>query len=254
MPWRTTHDPWHILVSEIMLQQTQIPRVREIYPAFMRRFPTPQHMARVPLRTVLAMWQGMGYNRRAKFLHDTALYIVKNHNGHIPKTEEALRALPGIGPYSARAIACFAYGICEPFIETNIRRAIIHEFFQKETHVDDKDILCILERIQPRKNLRMWYLALMDYGRDALKHTPNPNRRSKHYTKQSKFEGSARQLRAAILRLLLQKKKATGVQLLASLTKTAEAPHATEDTLKVTLANLEKERLIGKSGAYYRVL
>jgi len=242
LPWRETRDPYHILVSEVMLQQTHIPRVLQKYPKFLSAFPTIVSLADAPLRNVLKSWQGMGYNRRALYLKQAAEKIVAKHTGRIPRTIEKLVALPGIGPYSARAIACFAYNHCEPFIETNTRRAIIHEFFPRKKKVDDKDILKILAAVQPKRNNRRWYWALMDYGRDGLKGKSNPNRRSKHYAKQTKFEGSMRQLRAEILRFLLAKKKATLEEIQSSLTNLLLEREATE-VLQVLL-QLEKEQLI----------
>ena len=204
LPWRNTKNPYHIFVSEVMLQQTQIPRVLITYPKFLKIFPTIKILAKAPLRRVLSVWHGMGYNRRALYLQQSAQHIIKKHGGIIPKDRDMLEALPGIGPYSARAIACFAYGICEPFIETNIRRAIIHTFFPRKNNVTDTEILTVLKRIQPTKHRREWYWALMDYGRDALKGVPNANRKSKHYIKQSKFEESPRYIRAKIISHLLE--------------------------------------------------
>lgn len=206
LPWRKTKDPYKILVSEVMLQQTQAARVIEKYPEFLRAFPNIEALAGTSLANVLRVWQGMGYNRRARYLHDTAQAIVRDHKGRVPKTEPELRALPGIGHYTANAILAFAHNEPCVFIETNIRRVFIHRFFGDKREVSDKEILPLVEVTLDTKNPREWYYALMDYGahlpKDARK---NPNRQSKHYTRQSMFKGSLRELRGKIIRSLAGK-------------------------------------------------
>ncbi|TSC69283.1 MAG: A/G-specific adenine glycosylase [Parcubacteria group bacterium Gr01-1014_70] len=251
MPWRKTRNPYHIFVSEVMLQQTQIPRVLVKYQLFLTEFPTVSALSKAPLRRVLSVWQGMGYNRRALYLKQAAEIIVKKHAGKVPYNETDLDALPGIGPYSARAIACFAYGICEPFIETNIRRAVIHEFFPRKTNVTDKKILQLLQHVQPSRRQRAWYWALMDYGREALKGVPNANRNSKHYAKQSKFEGSPRYIRAKIISYLLENKKATGKELHTSLKNDKYLSKLSQQAVKNALVGLTKEKLVGRSGLFF---
>ncbi len=256
LPWRKTKNPYYIFVSEVMLQQTQIPRVLVKYPEFLRAYSTIEALAKAPLRHVLSVWRGMGYNRRALYLGQSAQRIIEKHNGTIPKDISTLDTLPGIGPYSARAIACFAYGICEPFIETNIRRVIIHEFFPKKENVSDKEILQVLKNIQPPKHQRdqrEWYWALMDYGREALKHVPNANRKSKHYAKQSKFEGSPRYVRAKIISCLLENKKATGEELFLSLKEDHHLDAISQEDIARTIANLKKEKLVRKLGLFFRI-
>lgn len=253
LPWRKTHNPYHIYISEVMLQQTQIPRVLIKYPVFLKTFPTIQSLAASSLSRVLSAWHGMGYNRRGLYLQRSAKIIVRDHKGKIPKEISALDALPGIGPYSACAIRCFAYGICEPFIETNIRRAVIHTFFPKEEQVPDIKILEILNTLQPKTNMREWYWALMDYGRDALKHIPNPNRKSKHYAKQSRFEGSSRYVRAKIISYLLTNKKATEEELFLSLKQDHFLPDISHEDITRTLISLKKESLIKTVGIFFRI-
>ncbi len=254
-PWRKTRNPYHIFISEVMLQQTQIPRVLVKYPPFLNKFPDIQSLASAPLRAVLAVWSGMGYNRRAQYLKKTAEKIHTEHGGKLPQDEKTLRALPGIGPYTARAIRCFAFGICEPFIETNIRRVIIHEFFPRKEKVPDSEILKILQYIQPQDSNRQrdWYYALMDYGRDALKDIPNPNRKSKQYAKQSRFEGSPRYVRAKIISYLLANKKATEEELFLSLKEDRHLADISYEDIARTLADLTKERLIKLSGNFFRI-
>lgn len=249
LPWRETKNPYHIFVSEIMLQQTQIPRVLKTYPQFLRAFPTTKALAKAPLRRVLSVWHGMGYNRRGLYLQQGAKEIVKTHDGKIPKDISTLDALPGIGPYSARAVACFAYGICEPFIETNIRRVIIHEFFPHEDKVADKEILIVLEHLQPQTPSlqREWYWALMDYGREALKKFPNANQKSKHYAKQSKFKGSPRYIRANIISYVLKNKKATTKELWVSLREDVYLKNISASRVEHALKGLIKQKLITQS-------
>ena len=253
LPWRKTKNPYHIFVSEVMLQQTQIPRVLIKYPEFLKTFPTIQSLAKSPLRCVLSTWHGMGYNRRGLYLQQSAKQILQKHRGKIPKDISALDALPGIGPYSARAIACFAYGTCEPFIETNIRRAIIHEFFSKKEQVTDKEILQILQRIQPSGRQHEWYWALMDYGREALKHVPNANRKSKHYVKQTRFERSPRYIRAKIVSYLLENKKATEEELFLSLKKDPHLDYISQEDITRAFTNLVNERMVKRLGLFFRI-
>ena len=253
LSWRETRDPYAIFVSEVMLQQTQIPRVQEKYPLFLKTFPTILNLANAPLARVLSAWQGMGYNRRGMYLKRAAEIMQTEHGGTVPKTVRELESLPGIGPYSARAIRCFAHGLCEPFIETNIRRVIIHEFFPKNVSVSDNDILKVLSYVQPRTKKREWYYALMDYGRDGLKHVPNPNRRSKGYKKQSKFEGSNRYIRAQIIKYILANKKATADELFMSLIQDKNIVGLSNNKFTVILATLEKDSLLKKIKMKYSI-
>ena len=202
LPWRHTRDPYKILVSEIMLQQTQVDRVIPKYELFLKKFPTVQELSNASLAEVLKLWSGLGYNRRAKMLHETAKIISRDHNGIFPKERSALEALPGIGPYTAGAVCVFAYNKQENIIETNIRTVFLHEFFKDKEGVADTEILQLtgvfLNGVEPRE----WYAALMDYGAYLKKLHPNPSRKSKHHAKQSAFEGSTRQLRGCIVREL----------------------------------------------------
>jgi A/G-specific adenine glycosylase len=201
LPWRKTKDAYKILVSEIMLQQTQVSAVIPKYNAFLQRFPTVKELADAPLKEVLTRWQGLGYNRRALNLQKAAQRIVEDHKGRIPEDTESLRTLPGIGSYTAGAVLAFAFNQPVLFIDTNIRRVYIHFFFPKRESVKDEELLPLLEQTVDRKNPRKWYNALMDYG--AMLKDTNAHRRSAHYARQSPFVGSHRQLRAAVLRNLL---------------------------------------------------
>ena len=206
LPWRRTRDPYSILVSEVMLQQTQVARVLPKYDLFLSLFPEPRALATAPLGAVLVAWQGLGYNRRALALHRAAQIVTSEHQGRIPRSVPELRRLPAIGPATAAAVCVFAYDHPLTFIETNIRSAFLHYFFRECIAVPDADILPLIELTLDRENPRDWYYALMDYGAWVKKTQPNPGRRSRHHATQTPFVGSHRQLRAQVLQLLLAAK------------------------------------------------
>lgn len=218
LPWRHTRNPYRILVSEVMLQQTQVSRVIPKYGKFLRTFPTIRSLAASPLRQILAAWQGLGYNRRAIALNRAAKIILQNFNGRIPANRAALESLPGIGPGTAGAVLAFAFGKRIPFIETNIRRVYIHFFFSRNHAISDQMILARIEAGLPSKDIRDWYYALMDYGAAAIKSIPNPNRRSAHYVRQAPFKGSRREVRGRIIQELTKKKRLTHAGLLKRIT------------------------------------
>ncbi len=217
LPWRKTINPYRILVSEVMLQQTQSSRVIPKYKAFLEAFPNARVLAESSVRDVLSLWQGLGYNRRALLLKCTAEAIITKHKGRFPKTFNELVALPGIGPYTASALMAFAYNTPTVMIETNIRAVFIHFFFPKSKKVPDAKLLPLIEKYMDRENPRGWYNALMDYGAMLKATVPNPSRKSKHHTKQSKFNGSMRQVRGAIIRLYTENPKISQSCLVASL-------------------------------------
>lgn len=177
-----------------MLQQTQVDRVVPFYKKFIKQFPTPHKLASSNLHQVLQTWQGLGYNRRAKYLWEAA-----QKWGSVP-----LKDLPGVGSYTAKAVNVFAHNKPEILIETNIRAVFIHHVFPLEKKVSDNDIVPYMELVLDRKNPREWYSALMDYGSYLKKTLPNPSRRSAHHTKQKKFKGSDREIRGAILKAHLK--------------------------------------------------
>ncbi len=183
-----------------MLQQTQVDRVIPFYKKFTRKFPTARKLAQAPLSEVLKSWQGLGYNRRAKQLRAAAQALTERKYRTVTELEE----LPGVGPYTARAVAAFADNQDVIFIETNIRTAIIHHFLPKKKKVSDKDIENVLLRVLPKGKSRDWYSALMDYGAYLKRSGISHNARSKGYVKQSKFSGSLREARGALLRELTQ--------------------------------------------------
>lgn len=204
LPWRKTKIPYRILVSEIMLQQTQVDRVIPKYEAFLKIFPTFGALASASQADVLRVWQGLGYNRRSLALKRLAEEVVSKYHGCLPKSIVLLEKLPGIGPYTARAVAVFAWNDLHSLIETNIRSVYTHFFFEGMEQIEDREILVLVAETLPKENPREWYYALMDYGAELKKTHRYLNARSKQYTKQSKFEGSDRQLRGGILRVLLE--------------------------------------------------
>jgi len=186
-----------------MLQQTQVPRVLERYGAFLAAFPGPRSLAEAPLGEALAIWKGLGYNRRCLALHRAAAAIVERFGGRVPRSVDDLESLPGVGPYTARAVAAFAFGEPVVLIETNIRRTFIHWFFPGRRAVHDRDILPLVERTLDRRQPGEWYNALMDYGWWLAGRIANPNRRSASRVRQARFEGSRRQLRGKVLAVLV---------------------------------------------------
>ena len=201
-PWRETRDPYAILVSELMLQQTQTERVVPKYLAWLETFPTAADLAAAPFPQVLAAWSGLGYNRRAGYLQSACRQVVEEWGGAFPRTAGELETLPGVGPYTARAVATFAFGQPEVFIETNIRSVYLFFFFSDQKKVSDSQLMPLIQATVYHQDPRRWYYALMDYGARLKKSTANPNRQSRHYSRQSRFEGSLRQARGAIVRSL----------------------------------------------------
>ncbi len=244
LPWRHTTDPYRIMVSEIMLQQTQVDRVVDKYDAFLKRFPTVQSLSRARLSSVVKVWQGLGYNRRAKFLHQAARAVVHEHGGRFPHTIEVLSTLPGIGQHTAGAILAYAFNLPVVYIETNIRSVYIHHFFPKRRTVSDAELLPLIEKTLDRQHPRRWYSALMDYGTWLKKEHGNASRRSRHYTRQSRFEGSHRQVRGAIIRALSSTSRMSFEGLRRSTGIAAER-------LRPALDQLHRERMITRRGAYY---
>jgi len=225
LPWRNTRDPYNILVSEMMLQQTQVNRVIPKFEVWLRRFPDIKALADAPFSEVLAFWSGLGYNRRALYLKKTAQIIVEKYNGKFPEDEKLLRSLPGIGEYTARAILCFAFNKQIAVVDTNIRKVILtqftievrskHQELRKKIHdscflipdsgehklLTKKEIEETAQSLLPPRRAYEWNQALMDYSREMLREHKIP------IPKQSKFHGSQRYYRGQILRVLLQEKK-----------------------------------------------
>lgn len=194
-----------------MLQQTQVERVIPKYKNFLKKFPTARSLAAASSASVVREWQGLGYNRRALYVQRSASALSRC----FPRSVTTLEALQGVGPYTARAVSVFAWNTKEVFLETNIRRVFIHFYFPTRVRVSDKAILALVEKTLYAKNLRMWYWALMDYGAGALKALPNPNRKSAHYTRQSRFEGSRRYARAKTLQYIAESREGVAEKMLS---------------------------------------
>lgn len=233
MPWRETTDSYAIMVSEIMLQQTQVDRVIPKFEAFMDAFPTVQDLAHAPFKNVLTHWSGLGYNRRALWLHEAAQSIVREYNSIVPDSIESLVKLKGIGHNTAAAICAYAFNQPVVYVETNIRAAFIHYFFPDREDVHDDEIFKIASEALDKNSPREWYWALMDYGTFIKKQHKNPARKSKHHTKQSKFEGSRRQVRGEILRYLLVHDSVSVQHITESI---ASHSHSVEDILQDMVA------------------
>jgi len=226
LPWRGAHTTaYHVLVSEAMLQQTQVDRVVPYYRAFIGQFPNVRTLAEAPLSSVLVAWQGLGYNRRAKRLHEAAQRILKDHGGRVPKDITTLETLPGIGPYTARATAAFAYNTDTIFVETNIRTAIIYHFCAHRKKVCDADIKELLVKALPQGRAKEWYAALMDYGAHLKRSGVRVNTRVSGYAKQKPFSGSDREARGTILKVLATSPRS--VRTLANLLGTVRKPQLT---------------------------
>jgi A/G-specific adenine glycosylase len=214
LPWRETRDPYKIMISEVMLQQTQVMRVIKKYTKFIEKFPDIQILVTAPLQDVLNMWQGLGYNRRALSLKQVAERVVTDYGGTIPSDPKTLQTLPGIGNATAHAICVFAHNQPVIFIETNIRTVYIHHFFPKWRKVSDREIHPLVEETLDVKHPRKWYSALMDYGGALKKEYLNPGRRSAHHQIQAPFKGSNRQIRGAIIQLLVERKQCSQQELI----------------------------------------
>ncbi|MFP4523800.1 MAG: Fe-S cluster assembly protein HesB [Candidatus Woesearchaeota archaeon] len=241
LPWRDTTDRYKVLVSEIMLQQTQVDRVTQKYEAWMKRYPTVKALAEAPLSEVLKLWSGLGYNNRAKRLHDAAKKVMEEHDGEIPDEEEDLKQLPGIGPYTARSVLIFADNRDLATVDTNIRRILIHELGLSET-TTDKELFKQAEKLLPKGRSRDWHNALMDYG--ALELT---SRKSgiRPKTRQSKFEGSRRQVRSTLLKHALEKGSINGREAKKHFPDTEHDP-------REVLEELREEGLVERHGKTYK--
>ena len=247
--WRTTHDPYAILVSEMMLQQTQTVRVVPKYEEWLAAYPDCSSLAHAPLEDVLRHWSGLGYNRRAVYLQKACRAVCDTYGGSFPREPEKREQLPGIGPYTARAVSTFAFNIPNVFIETNIRSVYIFFFFKDSAEkVPDSRLIPFVQETMDRDNPREWYYALMDYGAELKKKTVNPSRKSASYVRQSRFEGSLRQARGAILRMLTK----YGAQSLESIGRQEQIE---PERLYKAAEGLEKESLICRTAeGVYKII
>lgn len=251
LPWRQPgkhgFDPYAIMVSEVMLQQTQVSRAIIKYAEFLAVFPTVTHLAKAPLADVLRVWSGLGYNRRAKFLWQAA-QTIQSQGGAFPKTAGELVQLPGVGINTAGAIVAYAFDRPVVFIETNIRTVFIHHFFEDHDDITDKQLMPHIEQaLQYSESLgysvRELYWALMDYGTHIKQVAGNASRRSKTYTKQSAFQGSRRQIRGHVLRLLTERPQSI----------TELQTHIPDDRLLEVLQVLQDESFISFREEHYHL-
>ena len=238
LPWRRTYDPYAIWISEVMLQQTQVSRVDGRWQRWLERFPTVDALAAAAPSDVLEEWQGLGYNRRALSVHRAA-QAISEAGGVFPQDQKDLVKLPGIGPATAAGIRAFAFNLHGVYLETNVRTVFLHELYPQAEGVPDSELVPLVELTCPASvtdaanaadavnvvdadgaandapaalTPRSWYYALLDYGAYLKKTIPNPSRRSKSHVKQSRFEGSHRQKRAELLRVLLAHKDEGGAE------------------------------------------
>lgn len=219
LPWRRTHDPYAIWVSEAMLQQTQVSRVDGRWQRWLDRFPTVDALAAAEVADVLEEWQGLGYNRRALALLSAARAL-SAQGGVVPEREETLVALPGVGPATAAGIRAFAFDLPGVYLETNVRAVFLHHLFPGVVGVPDRELVPLVRATCPEGPAtgegseagavgpRTWYYALLDYGWQLKREGANPSRRSAGHVRQSRFEGSRRQKRAWLVRLLLSARDA----------------------------------------------
>lgn len=251
LPWHDTHDPYAILLSEVMLQQTQVSRVMGRWEQWLETFPTIADLASAPLPPVLELWQGMGYNRRALNLKRCAEEVVAMHDGVVPSDKKALLALPGIGPSTSAGVRVFAFRQPDMYLETNVRAVFIHELFPGRESVADKELVSLVEATCPQDaRVRAWYYALLDYGAYLKKTMPNPTRRSKHYTRQSKFEGSHRQKRAYLLRRVIDDALSTEdlARDLAQSERASGRQEPSVEEVRAILDELEREGFVMRRG------
>ena len=245
-PWREVEDPYPILVSEVMLQQTQTDRVLPKYRQFIERWPNIKSLSRANLGEVFSAWRGLGYNRRARGLLDSAKILERSYGGVVPDSPDLLQRLPMIGPATASAICAFAFRSPLVFFETNIRRVYIHFFFEGRQGVADRELIPFAETALDMNDPRSWYYALMDYGVFLKRHFVNPNRRSLHYARQGKFENSNRQIRGSILGILSEE----GPLDSAGLRLRLQFP---EERIDYCLEQLGLEGLVAAESGRYRI-
>lgn len=239
MPWRTDTQPYFVMVSEIMLQQTQVDRVIPKFEAFIQAFPTVEKLSEASLAEVLQLWSGLGYNRRAKYLHEAAKKIVNEFDGTFPETHTELIKLPGVGVNTAGAILAYSFNQPSVFIETNVRTVYFYHFFENEETVSDAELKAIVESTIDTEHPREWYWALMDYGTYLKRQGIGQNSKSKHYKKQSPLKGSVREVRGQILKVLTIRdldEPTLKNQLIA------------DERFEPALLSLEKEGLIDRTG------
>lgn len=244
MPWREDTRPYYVLVSEMMLQQTQVSRVIPKFEAFIERFPDEAALAGASLADVLKLWQGLGYNRRAKFLHEAAKMVIDDFDDVFPQNDADVVKLPGVGKNTAGAIRAYTFNQPSIFVETNIRTVYIHHFFNDSFDVDDKQIIELLEQTIDHEHPREFYWALMDYGTCLKANGVRNLANSKHYKKQAPLKGSLRETRGKIIRQL-----ASGDKTIVELQKAVNM----DDRFTAALEGLQRDGLVMRTGNYFHL-
>ena len=236
LPFRNTTDPYAITVSEVMLQQTQVERVLPKYETWLSRWPDFSALAGATQQEVLSAWSGLGYNRRAVFLWKLAQAVVSEYDGRLPSDPRELQTLPGIGEYTSRAILIFAYNRPLAAIDTNIRRVLIHEL-SLDRSISMPHLQQVAGQVLPKRRAREWHYALMDYSRLALSRMVAD---IAPLTRQSKFEGSIRQIRGEIVRRLTRQRS-------VRLSTVARSLQRELADVERAVAGLEKDGLVRRN-------
>ena len=239
MPWRRDTRPYYVLVSEIMLQQTQVDRVIPKFEAFIAAFPDIAALSAAPLSAVVTLWSGLGYNRRAKFLHEAASKVVADYDGVIPDTLEALMTLPGVGVNTAGAIMAYSFNQPVTFIETNVRTVYFYHFFEGDALVTDRELRAVVEATADTEHPREWYWALMDYGAYLKARGVGRIDKSHHYKKQSALKGSVREVRGQIVKELARGGREKGA---------LQEAIAADERFPDALAGLMRDGLVAETG------
>jgi A/G-specific adenine glycosylase len=243
--WRETRDPYAILVSEVMLQQTQTGRVVPKYETFLSRWPSFPSLAEVSTEELLSVWKGLGYNRRALNLRKSAR-MTQDWGWTIPNDKALIESLPGVGKATCAAIRSFCFGEKSVYLETNIRRVLLTSFYPHQEEVKDKDLEQLLYQLSLiNEDMRVWYYALMDYGVLLKAIFPNANKRSAHYTKQKKFENSNRQIRGLLVHLLTD----TGPKELSEIYGLLS--HFEDERIRYSLEQLAQEGFVQEKDGVY---
>lgn len=262
-PWRRAYpDPYAVLVSEVMLQQTQAPRVAPVFERFLARFPDVGTLARASRGDVIRAWAGLGYNRRAVALHASAIAIEREHHGEVPRTVDALRTLPGVGPYTAGAVASIAFGAAVPAPDVNVRRVVARVLHGREPReLAAGDLAAAAAAFLDREDPGGWNQALMDIGRELCRPSPRceacPLRRGCRFRaaahpgapptrRQAPFEGSARQVRGRIVAALRDRRSATLMTLVT-------AADVTEPRVLAAIDGLMRDGIVQRAGRAYRL-
>jgi A/G-specific adenine glycosylase len=249
LPWRHVADPFAVLTSEVMLQQTQVSRVLKHWDRWMSAFPTADALAAASTTDVLELWQGMGYHRRALALKRAAEQCSERYEGRVPRGYQQLLELPGVGPATAAGVCVFAWGEPQVYLETNVRAVFLHHFFEGCDQVADREIIPLIEATCDTGDPRGWYYALLDYGNHLKQVLPNPSRRSRHHARQSVFEGSVRQKRAFLLREVLAASAAPGAPAAPAASGAPAAPAVPGVTTEDLLEALNRaERAAARDG------